>query len=70
MESLMKKSENYYSLDNFSANSPKFIHFTDIIECKFCSGIVVDPICYKSCDNIFCKKSIGDWLKRKKTLAH
>lgn len=45
--------------------TPEFTTFSDIIECKICSGVVVDPVSCQLCDNIFCKTCINDWLKRK-----
>lgn len=43
---------------------PEFKEFSEIIDCKICSGIVTDPVCCKSCDSIFCKKCINSWISR------
>ena len=73
MENLMKKCEPEITSGQTSKIyidtkyvTPEFSTFSDIIECKICSGVVIDPICCKSCDNIFCTICIEDWLKRRK----
>lgn len=45
---------------------PEHSQFADIIDCKICCGIIQDPLCCKSCDSIFCKKCIKDWIIRSK----
>jgi hypothetical protein len=72
MEKLMKKCEETNQKGKASKIfidtnqiTPEFITFSEIIECKICSGVVVDAICCKFCDNIFCKDCITDWLKIK-----
>jgi len=42
----------------------EFKEFSDIIECKICTGIVINPVCCQACDNIFCKTCINDWILR------
>lgn len=74
MEKFMKKCEDRNNNNgmpsklNIDTNLviPEFSTFTDIIECKICTGIVIDPVCCKFCDNIFCRICIADWLKRRK----
>lgn len=48
---------------------PEFKEFSEIIDCKICCGIVINPVCCKSCDSIFCKKCINDWISRSKGIC-
>ncbi len=72
MENLMRKFESNSitgdSIKFIDSNfvTPEFNTFIEVIECKICTGIVVNPICCKVCDNLFCKNCIKDWLERRK----
>ena len=36
----------------------------DEITCFICLGIVINPICCKNCNSLFCTDCIRDWLKK------
>ena len=69
MEKLMKKCEETIQKGKASRIfidtnqvTPEFLGFSEILECKICSGIVVEATCCKFCDNIFCRECIRDWI--------
>lgn len=40
------------------------------ITCIICSGVVVDPIMCRSCENVFCRSCIEEWKKKSNTCPY
>ena len=55
--------ENYIN-ENTIIKDELYNAFKESVTCPLCLSILINPVMCMKCQNVFCKKCVGDWSKK------